>query len=86
MRLLKIGQRIVNLDRVTYVQDSAAGQRPGGRVKGKGKATQGGIRVTFEKDHSLDFTEQEAEDLLRFLDAHVFVPPPGPVEPVEPGA
>ena len=86
MTLLRIGQKVINLDRATSIQDITAAQ--GAAVRGKGKAARtergGGIRVTFDKENFIDFTGEDAENFLRFLDAHVFLPPPGPVEPIEP--
>jgi hypothetical protein len=87
MTLLKIGQRIVNLDRATCIQDIPATRGSG---KGRGKSDRngrgGGIRVVFEKDNYVDFTDEDAEQLLNFVEVHSFLPPPLPVEPVEAGA
>jgi hypothetical protein len=87
MTLIKIGQKVINLDQATSIQDITAAQETAGRGKAKGKAAEvnrgGGIRVTFDKENTIDFTGEDAENFLRFLDAHVFLPPPGPIEPLE---
>ncbi|MFO0954209.1 MAG: hypothetical protein U0835_24240 [Isosphaeraceae bacterium] len=84
MTWLKIGQRMINLDLATCIEDLPAARAPAkGRAKAGGNGHGeggGGIRVVFGKESSLDFTGGEAEQLLSFVEARSFQPLPLPVE------
>ena len=59
MTWLKIGQRIINLDRATCIEDIPAIRGSGkGRRKSSGNGRGGGIRVVFGKDNHVDFADE----------------------------